>query len=147
MKSVRCKIIVFAMLLFVVMFPQAASAEVNENFLDFSTTQFREGDILQISPTEQLLITGVNVTPLAYDQNGQMRAWYYSIDVEHVVTYLPNQTVEAQIFYQRVTNITDTNGIYYVAQGYLDLVSIAYDFPEKGWKTATYAGTIGCYIY
>ena len=98
MKSVRCKIIVFAMLLFVVMFPQAASAEVNENFLDFSTTQFREGDILQISPTEQLLITGVNVTPLAYDQNGQMRAWYYSIDVEHVVTYLPNQTVEAQIF-------------------------------------------------
>lgn len=148
MKLIRFnKMIVFAMLLFVVMIPQVASAEVDGSFSDFSTVPFQEGDVLQISPTEQILITGVHVTPLVYDQNGQMRAWYYTIETKERVTYEPDQTVEQQIYrYQRL-DIRDVNGNYYIAEGYLDLISVAYDFPEDGWKTATYEGTIGCYIY
>ena len=145
MKSVR--FIVFSALLCMFMIPQSASAEVNKMPSNFYELKSQEGKDIYISSTEKALITQVNITPVMYDQYGQARAWYYTENVTVESIYTPNETVSSQIYVRREIAILDVNGKNYIAEGYLDLAGTLYDYPEKGYKTGLYEGTVGCYIY
>lgn len=149
MRLTRFQFTIFAALILMFMIPQVANAGVNgsSSSPDFSVLQFYEGKVTHISSTEELLTIQVDITPVAYDQNGQARAWYYTEEVEFRFSYDPYTEIDDPFYYSKRLDIRDNNGNYYLASGYLDLVGTVYDFPYKDWKTGIYKGTIGCYIY